>query len=152
MSSLWAGSLKRPTAAVGLLLGVLVLAQCTPGEGEPQKKLAPVQPNRTSELANAMRQLDAELVVFRDRFLEGDKRWSEAAFTEYDLNDLAPTDSSMFVDGYTAYAMAFHKRVSDFNRAPGPETYTGVVSGCESCHQQACPGPLERIAKRQLPE
>lgn len=152
MSRFWAWVLKSPSVVMGLLLGVLVLAQCTPGEGQPHKKLAPVQPNHTSELAEAMRQLDAELVVFRDRFLEGDKSWSEAAFTEYDLNNLTPTDSSMFVEGYTAFALAFHKTVSDFNRAPGPDTYSGVVSGCESCHQKACPGPLERIAKRRLPE
>jgi hypothetical protein len=146
------GAARKLLVAMGLVTAVILMAQCGPTRGKAEPKLAPVQPNRTSELAEAMRQLDAELVVFRDRFLEGDKRWAEASFTEYDLNDLAPTDSSMFVEGYTAFAMAFHKRVSDFNRAPGPETYAGVVSGCESCHQKACPGPLERIAKRQLPE
>lgn len=95
--------------------------------------------------------LDGELVAMRERHLEGEDAWKDARLTVYDLNDLAPTDSTMFVDGYTAFAMAFHRHVEAFNAAPGEETYSGVVAGCMSCHQQACPGPLERIAKRQLP-
>ncbi len=143
---------SRCSATAMLLVTMAVFfGQCGQEAMRPGPRLAPVQPNPSSELAEAMRQLDAEMVVFRTRFLEGDGRWDEAAFTEYDLNALEPTDSSMFVEGYTAFALAFHKRIEAFNAAPGPDTYTGVVDGCASCHQRACPGPLERIAQRKLP-
>ena len=48
-------------------------------------------------------------------------------------------------------AMAFEQRIADFNAHPDAASYSMVVSGCISCHQKACPGPLERIAKRELP-
>lgn len=142
-------------AVVFLLVGgALGLARCGADaescEGR-DSRLAPVQPNRSSALAEAMRQLDAELVEYRDVLLSDAPSLDGAAFTVYDLNDLEPTDSSMFVEGYTAFAMAFHQRIADFNASPGADTYVGVVNGCTSCHQKACPGPLERIAKRELP-
>ncbi len=130
---------------------VAVWSQCGTAPSSSGPRLAPVQPNRTSPLAESMRQLDEELVDFRTRFLDVGGEWQGAAFTEYDLNDLAPTDSSMFVDGYQALAIAFEKRIADFNAHPSDDAYSMVVSGCISCHQKACPGPLERIAKRKLP-
>ena len=139
-------------SAVLLMMAIAIgLARCGGGEscegGGP--RLAPLQPNRSSALAEAMRHLDEELVSFREDHLAG-ADWDGKAFTEYDLNALEPTDSSMFVEGYTAFAMAFHKQVAAFNASPGADTYTGVVNGCASCHQRACPGPLDRIAKRAL--
>ena len=142
-------SSKWGTALV-LSAAVFMLSRCA-AESSSGPQLAPLQPNRSSELAASMRHLDAELVAIRTRITDGDGDWTGAALTEYDFNALAHTDSSMFVEGYTAFALAFHKRVADFNVAPGPDTYAGVVSGCTSCHQKACPGPLERIAKRELP-
>ena len=140
----------RAWTVIGLMLTAVVLARCgTAPSSAPQ--LAPTQPNRTSPLAASMRYLDAELVGFRTRFLEGDGDWTGAAFTEVDLNNLAPTDSSMLVDGYQALAIAFEKRIADFNAHPNPDSYSSVVTGCISCHQKACPGPLERISKRELP-
>ena len=142
----------RFSALLLMLVMGFVLVRCGRSESceGAGPKLAPLQPNRSSELAEAMRQLDAELVSFREDHLAGDGLDGKA-FTEYDLNALAPTDSSMFVDGYKAFAMAFHAHISAFNANPGAETYMGVVNGCTSCHQKACPGPLERIAKRELP-
>ena len=46
--------------------------------------------------------------------------------------------------------MAFGKHIEAFNAAPSADTYSDVVNGCLSCHMQACPGPIERINKRQL--
>lgn len=141
-------------SAVLLMTAIAIgLARCGGGESceGGGAKLAPLQPNQSSALAEAMRHLDQELVSFREDHMEG-VDWNGKAFTEYDLNALEPTDSSMFVEGYTAFAMAFHKQVAAFNAAPGADTYTGVVNGCASCHQRACPGPLDRIAKRALSE
>ena len=142
----------RFSAMLLMLVMGLGLVRCGSSESceGAGPKLAPLQPNRSSELAEAMRQLDAELVSFREDHLAGDP-WDGKAFTEYDLNALAPTDSSMFVDGYTAFAMAFHAHIAAFNADPDADTYMGVVNGCTSCHQKACPGPLDRIAKRELP-
>ena len=141
----------RQWTAVCLTAAACVLAQCGHAPSSAGPRLAPTQPNRTSPLAESMRHLDAELVGFRTRFLEGDGEWAGATFTEFDLNDLAPTDSSLLVEGYKALAMAFEQRIADFNAHPDAASYSMVVSGCISCHQKACPGPLERIAKRELP-
>ena len=59
------------------------------------------------------------LVGFRTRFLEGDGEWAGRRFYGVStLNDLAPTDSSMLVEGYKALAMAFEQRIADFNAHP----------------------------------
>ena len=125
------------------------LAFCGEAPEQPQAKLAPLQPNRSSELAIAMRAMDGELVNLLARHAEADD-WEGAALSELDLTQMMPTDSSMLVEGYTAFAMAFSKHVESFNTAPSADTYADVVSGCLSCHMRACPGPIERINKRQL--
>ena len=125
------------------------LAFCGQAPEQPQAKLAPLQPNRSSELAIAMRAMDGELVGLLARHAAEDD-WGGASLSELDLTRMMPTDSSMLVEGYTAFAIAFGKHVEAFNAAPSADTYTNVVSGCLSCHMRACPGPIERINKRQL--
>ena len=125
------------------------LAFCGQAPEQPQAKLAPLQPNRSSELAIAMRAMDGELVGLLARHAAEDD-WGGASLSELDLTRMMPTDSSMLVEGYTAFAIAFGKHVEAFNAAPGADTYTEVISGCLSCHMRACPGPIERINKRQL--
>ena len=127
----------------------LGLAFCGQAPEQPQAKLAPLQPNRSSELAIAMRAMDGELVSLLARHAEAND-WEGASLSELDLTRMMPTDSSMLVEGYTAFAIAFSKYVESFNAAPSADTYTDVVSGCLSCHMRACPGPIERINKRQL--
>ncbi|HBP45425.1 MAG TPA: hypothetical protein DD635_05950 [Flavobacteriales bacterium] len=116
---------------------------------DPQAKLAKMQPNVSSELAVAMRAMDGELVSLIARHAREDD-WGGAALTQFDLTQLMPTDSSMLVDGYSAFSIAFSKQIDAFNAAPSADTYSGVVSGCLSCHMHACPGPLARINKRRL--
>lgn len=137
---------KMGWAVLALTLG---LAFCGQAPEQPQAKLAPLQPNRSSELAMAMRAMDGELVSLLARHAASDN-WEGASLSELDLTRMMPTDSSMLVEGYTAFAIAFSKHVEAFNAAPSAETYTHVVSGCLSCHMRACPGPIERINKRQL--
>ena len=133
-------------AVLALTLG---LAFCGQAPEQPQAKLAPLQPNRSSELAMAMRAMDGELVSLLARHAAADN-WEGASLSELDLTRMMPTDSSMLVEGYTAFAIAFSKHVEAFNANPSADTYTNVVSGCLSCHMRACPGPIERINKRQL--
>ena len=141
----WTGS------GLGLALA-MVLAQCTPSSAPETRdaRLAPIQPNPTSALAQSMRDLDAELLEARALIEAGDAALADFRFSEVDFTTLAPTDSSMLVEGFTAFSVAFAHHVAAFNAAPGPDTYSAVVGGCEACHQKACPGPLERIAQRQL--
>lgn len=133
-------------ATLALTLG---LAFCGEAPEQSQAKLAPLQPNLSSELAIVMRAMDSELVSLLARHAEEDN-WDGATLTLLDLTRMMPTDSSMLVDGYRAYAMAFGKHIEAFNEAPSADTYSDVVNGCLSCHMQACPGPIERINKRQL--
>ena len=130
----------------------LLLTQCAADAPSPSKgRLAPLQPNRTSALAQSMWDLDAQLLDARDLVLSGDPELANHRFTIVDFTTLAPTDSSMLVEGFTAFSKAFSHQLAAFNEAPGPDTYSAVVGGCEACHQKACPGPLDRIAKRELP-
>lgn len=141
-----ASTRKMGWAVLALTLG---LAFCGQAPEQPQAKLAPLQPNRSSELAMAMRAMDGELVSVLARHAAADD-WEGASLSELDLTRMMPTDSSMLVEGYTAFAIAFSKHVEAFNAAPSADAYTDVVSGCLSCHMRACPGPIERINKRQL--
>lgn len=136
-------------AGWAVLVLTLGLAFCGQAPEQSQAKLAPLQPNRSSELAMAMRAMDGELVSLLARHAAADD-WEGASLSELDLTRMMPTDSSMLVEGYTAFAIAFSKHVEAFNAAPSADTYTNVVSGCLSCHMRACPGPIERINKRQL--
>jgi hypothetical protein len=113
--------------------------------------LAPAQPNRTSELAQAMRDIDLELQSVLAVLSAGEEA-TDFRLTEHDFSKLQPTDSTMLVVGFQALSIAFSSHVSNFNHTPSKETYMAVVGGCVSCHQKACPGPLERIAKRRLPD
>jgi len=131
---------------------VLAFAQCGEGgEAAADPRLAPAQPNPSSPLAESMRALDGELLEFRGRLIEG-KSLDGAHFSEYRFTELEPTDSTMLVDGFLALSMAFERHVAEFNAAPDAEKYAAVVGGCEACHMRSCPGPLERIAKRHLPD
>ena len=133
------------------VLGVVLLARCASSEAPPSEpRLAPVQPNATSELAEAMRVMDAQLLSAKAMIEAGDAGLADFRFAEVDFTALAPTDSSMLVEGFTAYSRAFSTHLAEFNAAPSADTYSAVVGGCEACHMKACPGPLERIAKREL--
>ncbi|MAC18046.1 MAG: hypothetical protein CMC97_07120 [Flavobacteriales bacterium] len=141
-----------PLSGLGLMTLTLSLVHCAGGGQAPTSdpRLAPAQPNLSSELAISMRDLDAELVSVRERLIAGEDI-SDARFTEHKFLDLAPTDSSMLIEGFQALTMAFERHVAEFNTAPDAAKYEAVVGGCEACHMRSCPGPLERIAKRTLP-
>ena len=144
----------RTRLVLGLLLTgvVFAFAQCGGGEEvSADPRLAPAQPNQSSPLAESMRVLDAELLDFRGRLFEGES-FDGGRFSEYRFTELEPTDSTMLVDGFQALSMAFERHVAEFNAAPDAEKYAAVVGGCEACHMRSCPGPLERIAKRHLPD
>lgn len=144
----------RLFTSLGLFVFSMVLMQCAGATLETKQadpRLAPVQPNYTSQLAQSMRDLDAELVAIRE-LLEAGEDVAGMRFTEHQFTTLQPTDSSMLVDGFQALSMAFAHQVAEFNAAPDAETYSAVVGGCEACHMRSCPGPLQRIAKRYLSE
>jgi len=144
----------RTALLLGLFLITLALSlvQCAGGGHEPASdpRLAPVQPNFSSELAISMRDLDAELVSIRERLIAGEDI-SDARFTEHKFLELTPTDSSMLVEGFQTLTLEFERQGAEFNAAPDAAKYEAVVGGCEACHMRSCPGPLERIAKRTLP-
>lgn len=133
------------------LVASVALMRCAGGNESKQAdpRLAPAQPNYTSELAQSMRDLDAELLEIQ-QLLEAGEDVEGVRITEYQFTALEPTDSSMLVDGFQAFSMAFAHHVAEFNAAPAAETYSAVVRGCEACHMRSCPGPLDRIAKRYL--
>ena len=134
------------------LVASVALMRCAGGNIESKQadpRLAPAQPNYTSELAQSMRDLDVELLEIRE-LLEAGEDVGGVRITEYQFTALEPTDNSMLVDGFQALSMAFAHHVAAFNAAPTAETYSAVVGGCEACHMRSCPGPLERIAKRYL--
>lgn len=143
----------RTRVCIGfLMIGVVfAFARCGGGEAKSDPRLAPAQPNKSSPLAKSMRVLDAELLEVRQRLVDGE-RLDGVRLSEQHFMDLQPTDSTMLVDGFQALSMAFERYVDEFNTAPNAETYTAVVGGCEACHLRSCPGPLERIAKRHLPD
>lgn len=145
--------MRTQLVLVFLMTGVVfAFARCGGGgEAAADPRLAPAQPNLSSPLAESMRALDGELLEFRGRLIEGESL-NGARFSEYRFTELEPTDSTMLVDGFLALSMAYERHVSEFNAAPDAEKYAAVVGGCEACHMRSCPGPLERIAKRHLPD
>jgi hypothetical protein len=44
---------------------------------------------------------------------------------------------------YDAMAVSYLHLVRAYDRAPGKDTYNGVVAGCVACHAVSCGGVLE---------
>ena len=79
------------------------------------------------------------------------KRWGDIVDLTYKKQHDMNEENKSFANDTKKTDYDFSLQIADFNAHPNPDSYSLVVTGCISCHQKACPGPLERISKRELP-
>ncbi|MCH1587615.1 MAG: hypothetical protein L7S02_00295, partial [Flavobacteriales bacterium] len=78
--------------------------------------------------------------------------WEGRRLMSHDFLALAPTAASMINAHFEAQAPIYHLAIEQFNASPSAKHYNEVVASCTQCHLGTCPGPLDRIAKREMPE
>ena len=61
------------------------------------------------------------------------------------IHESEATDYSFLNNGLTLMSKAFEQKVIDFNNYPSVQNYTEIINNCISCHEEMCPGPLQRI-------
>ena len=131
----------KKLAVTILIIGCIAACQ--------QNPKAIKDPNDTSEMALAMREMYDELLVVK-KDIEGNKLISGKSFDFSPIHSLEATDSSFIKSGFNESSIVFSRAVDLFSEAPSVEGYRAIVMGCTSCHKALCPGPLVRIENLEI--
>jgi hypothetical protein len=120
--------------------------------GSPGHLLASdVNPNGASELADRMRQMQGHLQTVRAAHVAG-QPMTRLPFEEFErIRCSWPTTPGDRPPEFDAMAQAYLGLVRAYNEAPSPASYSGVLQGCVTCHQQTCTGAIAAIEPLFLP-
>jgi len=109
----------------------------------------PINPNGDSELAILMR----ELANWNDSCKAAIQSGRAIPAKPAKLNTLLTakkTDETIDINLYNSMASLYQGRVAAFEASTDEnriDLYNGMVTGCVSCHENFCGGPLVRINK-----
>ena len=137
-------------AAVGLLFA---LVACQQEPSQPKRSPRVVEP---SALAATMREMTAYMESLKAKAQAGtltlaDVESLRAAHEPIKTAD--PTKPEEIKESFPGFAEAYLSNLDALadalrqqgNREAQIEAFNTVIATCESCHQQHCPGPLDRI-------
>ena len=137
-------------AAVGLLFA---LVACQQEPSQPKRSPRGVEP---SALAATMREMTADMESLKAKAQAGtltlaDVESLRAAHEPIKTAD--PTKPEEIKESFPGFAEAYLSNLDALadalrqqgNREAQIEAFNTVIATCESCHQQHCPGPLDRI-------
>jgi hypothetical protein len=117
-------------------IGWIALISLSCGKPKPKKF-----PNKRSEMAIAMREMSDALILTKKSILGNKsqplkfKTFKNKKFTEESFN------TTWF--GSMADLLILNANKFDNNQTI--ESFNDVVAGCQSCHENTCPGPLDQI-------
>jgi hypothetical protein len=127
----------------------------TPGvPGSPGHRIASeLHPEGASELATLMRAMVADLEQGRAALVRGvplPPLWSR----HRRMRCSWPTDPADRTAAYDAMAVTYLAQVQALDAKPANPraAFNAVVAGCQACHENSCPGPLDKIASLKLPD
>ena len=137
----------RKLLFLSILLFVGALAyQCTPAASP-----ATVQyPNKDSELALLMREMEAEAKTMREAIQKGEELPHDVRTRFEAILTAQSTEASMKTPAFQAMAKNYLKSLNGMYEVPKgerAEQYTLMLNDCMNCHKAQCPGPLVRIKK-----
>ncbi len=132
-----------------VILAVIILfSNCTDNIKERTEGVhnTIIDPNKTSEMALLMRDMFVQLESIKIN-LESGEDISSAQFDFANIHEQTPTDESFINENFKAMSMSYSATVALFNEQRSKENFMSIVNNCMSCHQNLCPGPIERIEK-----
>lgn len=127
----------------------------TPGVPGSPGHLIPsdINPNGASELATLMRAMVADLEQGKAALEKGEApapMWSR----HRKLRCSWPTDSADRNATFDGMAIAYLEQVKALDAKPAQpkEAFNAVVAACQACHENSCPGPIEKIVTLKVAE
>ncbi|TAE18932.1 MAG: hypothetical protein EAZ95_03070 [Bacteroidetes bacterium] len=110
-------------------------------------------PNKDSELALLMREMESEAMTMREAIKKGEEPKDLRTRFEAILTAQS-TEASMKTPAFQVMAKNYLKSLNKVYEAPKEERlekYTLMINDCMNCHKAQCPGPLVRIKKLNTP-
>ena len=143
--------MSKIAVAAGLLAAVLVA--CQQQESAPKRNPRVAEP---SELAATMRTMTADMEELQAKAQAGTLTLADVESlraAHEPIKTATPTKPEEIMESYPGFAEAYLANLdalydalkNQADREAQIEAFNAVIATCESCHQQHCPGPLERI-------
>jgi len=143
--------MSKIAVAAGLLAAVLVA--CQQQESAPKRNPRVAEP---SELAATMRTMTADMEELQAKAQAGTLTLADVESlraAHEPIKTATPTTPEEIKESYPGFAEAYLANLdalydalkNQADREAQIEAFNAVIATCESCHQQHCPGPLERI-------
>ena len=143
--------MSKIAVAAGLLAADLVA--CQQQESAPKRSPRVAEP---SELAATMRTMTADMEELQAKAQAGTLTLADVESlraAHEPIKTATPTKPEEIKESYPGFAEAYLANLdalydalkNQADREAQIEAFNAVIATCESCHQQHCPGPLERI-------
>jgi hypothetical protein len=145
--------MKLQLIVIGCLIGASFFVSCqnekTAEEMDNCEKPS-LNPNGDSEMALLMRAMESDLKAQRAALLEGTTPPPITANVE-DMLSATPSDESFLNSNFEGFVGVMKASFNAYTALEGNEgrieAYNNVVTGCVTCHQSYCPGPVKRLQK-----
>jgi hypothetical protein len=145
-----------------LLFIVSILSQCSSNSGKQANENAdlagasctkkPLNPNGDSELALLMRAMRSSAESLKEKIKQGNlpDKFPEEFLK---IHTAKPTDSDTKKESFDGFATNYINNLQALYHSPQEDlikNYNAVITACENCHSDQCPGPLEAIKKLKI--
>jgi cytochrome c556 len=148
--------MKATTMNKPLLAGVFALAAllaCQQESAAPKRNPRIAEP---SELAATMRTMTADMEALKAKAQAGTLTLADVESlraAHEPIKTASPTKPEEIKESFPGFAEAYLSNLdalydalkTQADREAQIEAFNAVIATCESCHQQHCPGPLDRI-------
>ena len=96
-----------------------------------------------------MRELYDSLAVYRTQIRAGEQATPNFLNRISELHSASMTDSSVRGPAFDSFTLAFIAQADSLTAAgqPNQERYNNLITSCLNCHQNFCPGPMQKIGK-----
>ena len=106
-------------------------------------------PNKTSEMAQLMRQMTTKLDSIKTKFDRNEL--IELNLLNFpSIYNQKTTDASFDKPHIQPMSKSFELSAHNFNKQPTKDNYSILINNCIGCHQLSCPGPLMKINKLKI--
>ena len=148
--------MKATTMNKPLLAGVFALAALLACQQEPAAPKRNPRIAKPSELAATMRTMTADMEALKAKAQAGTLTLADVESlraAHEPIKTASPTKPEEIKESFPGFAEAYLSNLdalydalkTQADREAQIEAFNAVIATCESCHQQHCPGPLDRI-------